>query len=69
MLFVKGVFTIALNPAAAMAVMGAGMMLGVVGTIASVAAVRLCMIVIPGLFRFMVNLCRKPFEKKGRWYR
>lgn len=63
-LFIKGVFIIAVNPAAAMAVMGAGMMLGVVGTIASVAAVRLCMIVIPGLFRFMVNLCRKPFEKK-----
>lgn len=63
-LFVKGTLMMVTNPAAAMAVMGTGMILGVVGTIATVAAIRLCMIVIPGLFRFMVNLCRKPFEKK-----
>ncbi len=63
-LFIKGMLTMAVNPAAAMAAMGAGMMLGVIGTIATVAAVRLCMIVIPGLFRFMINICKKPFERK-----
>lgn len=63
-LFTKGMFMMVANPAVAMAVMGTGMILGVIGTLATVAAVRLCIIVIPGLFRFMINLCRKPFEKK-----
>ena len=47
-----------------MAVMGVGMILGVIGTIATVAAIRLCMIVLPGLFRFVVELCRRPFQKR-----
>ncbi len=63
-LFVKGMLIMISSPAEAMAVMGAGMILGVVGTIATVAAVRLCMIVLPGMFRFVVNLCRKPFQKR-----
>lgn len=63
-LFVKGMLIMISSPAAAMAVMGVGIILGVVGTVATVAAVRLCMIVLPGLFRFVVNLCRKPFQKR-----
>ena len=63
-LFIKGMFIMISNPAAAMAVMGVGMILGVIGTIATVAAIRLCMIVLPGLFRFVVELCRRPFQKR-----
>lgn len=63
-LFIKGMLIMISNPAAAIVVMGTGLMLGVIGTIATVAAVRLCMIVLPGLFRFTVELCRKPFQKR-----
>lgn len=65
-LFIKGMFIMITNPAAAIVVMGTGMILGVIGTIATVAAVRLCMIVLPGLFRFMVELCRRPFQSRKK---
>lgn len=65
-LFVKGMFIMISNPAAAVAIMGAGMILGVIGTVATVAAVRLCMIVLPGLFRFTVDLCRRPFQRRRK---
>lgn len=62
--FVKGFLMTVASPAAAMMVMGAGMLLTVIGTIATVAAVRLCMIVLPGLVRFVAEICRKPFQKR-----
>lgn len=63
-IFIKGFLTMVINPAAAVMTMGVGMLLAVIGTIATVAAVRLCMIVLPGLFRFVVDLCRKPFQRR-----
>lgn len=65
-LFVRGMFMMISNPAAAVVVMGVGMILGVIGMVATVAAVRLCMIVLPGLFRFTVDLCRRPFQKRRK---
>lgn len=63
-LFIKGMIIMISSPATAIVVMGVGMILGVIGTVATVAAIRLCIIVLPGLFRFAVNLCRKPFQKR-----
>lgn len=62
--FVRGAFMIVTNTAVALAAMGTGLILAVVGVVAVVAAVRLCIIVLPGLFRFFVNLCRKPFQRR-----
>lgn len=63
-LFIKGCFLIISSLPAALALMGSGLILAVLGVIATVAAVRLCMIVLPGIFRFFVELCRKPFRKR-----
>lgn len=60
--FVRGIFLIVTNTAVALAAMGTGLILMVIGVVAVVAAVRLCIIVLPGLFRFFVNLCKKPFQ-------
>ena len=39
--------------------------LAVIGVIGTVACVKLCMVVFPSLFRWIVNLCRKPFHRKA----
>ncbi len=62
--FIRGVLLLVPDTAVALAAMGTGMILTVTGVIAVVAAVRLCIIVLPGLFRFFVNLCRRPFQKR-----
>lgn len=63
-LFVKGGFWIIVSIPAALSLMGIGLILAVIGVIGTVAAVRLCVIVWPGLFRFFVDLCRRPFQKR-----
>ena len=64
--FVRGIFLIVTNTAVALAAMGTGLILMVIGVVAVVAAVRLCIIVLPGLFRFFVNLCKMPFQRRKR---
>ncbi|MCP1102623.1 putative membrane protein [Aequitasia blattaphilus] len=46
------------------AVIGIGLILLAIGIVASVASVRLCMVGIPGICRFIVNVCRMPFNRK-----
>lgn len=63
-LFVKSIIMIPGNPAGAVMVMGTALLLAAGGSVATVAAVRICTIVVPGMFRFCVDLCRKPFRKR-----
>lgn len=50
---------------AAFLVGGIGLILFVVGMIAVVGTVKLCMIVYPAMLRGIVNLCRRPFYGKA----
>lgn len=61
----KGILTIGTGLAAACVITGIGLILAAIGCAATVGAIRLCTIVLPGMCRFIVNLCRKPFQKKG----
>lgn len=63
-LFVRGVFMGIASTPAALVIMGVGLLLVSLGVIATVASVKLCIVVLPGLFRFVVSLCRKPFHKR-----
>lgn len=63
-LFVAGAMTLLPDLPVGLALLGSGMIIGVVGVILTVASVRLCMIVLPGLFRFFVDLLRKPFHRR-----
>ncbi len=52
-------------PPAGMIVVGIGILLFVLGLIATVAAVKLCIIVYPAMLKGFVNLCRRPFYGKA----
>lgn len=58
---------IALIPeiAVGLALIGTGLILGVVGAIGTVAGVKLCIVVIPGICRGIVWIFRKPFHRKA----
>lgn len=63
-LLIRGVFLFVPSIGTSLIVMGIGMILAALGTVGTVVAVRLCMIVLPGMFRFVVELCRRPFHRK-----
>ena len=52
-------------PPASMIVTGIGILLFVLGLIATVGTVKLCMIVYPAMIRGFVNLCRRPIYGKA----
>lgn len=52
------------NIGAGLALFGAGMILIAVGAIGTVAGIRLCIIVFPGMIRGIVWILRKPFHRK-----
>lgn len=60
-----GLSKLILLPSAALLTTGIGLLIFVIGLVAAVAAVRLCMLVYPALFRFLVGICRKPFHRKA----
>lgn len=64
-LLVIGIATIVPELAAGLALTGIGLILGVLGTIALVASVKLCILVFPAIFRGIVWICRKPFHRKA----
>lgn len=59
-----GIGKLFFSPPVALLAIGFGLVIFVIGLVAVVAAVRLCMVIFPALFRFFVGLCRKPFHKK-----
>lgn len=62
--FCSGILVFVPAPAVGLVLIGAGLLAGAAGAVLTVAAVRLCMIVLPGLIRFAVELCRKPFHRR-----
>ena len=52
-------------PPAALVTAGIGILLFVFGLVATVGAVKLCIIVYPAMLREFVNLCRRPFYGKA----
>ncbi len=58
-------FALIVLPPAGMVVMGIGILLFVLGLMAAVGTVKLCMIVFPAVFRGFVDLCRRPFHRKA----
>ena len=60
----KGILAIGTSFAAACVITGIGLILAAIGCVATVGAIRLCTIAVPAMCRFIVNLCKKPFQKK-----
>lgn len=52
-------------PPAALVTAGIGILLFVLGLVATVGSVKLCIIVYPAMLRGFVNLCRRPFYGKA----
>lgn len=51
--------------AVGLALIGTGLILGVIGAIGTVAGVKLCIVVIPGICRGVVWIFRRPFHRKA----
>ena len=60
-----GIGSMFVNIGAGLALFGAGMILIAVGAIGTVAGIRLCIIVFPGMIRGIVWIFRKPFHRKA----
>lgn len=52
-------------PPIGLVVTGTGLIVSVLGVIATTAAVKLCIIVYPAVFRGIVNICRLPFHRRA----
>ena len=62
---VTGIISMFGEFAAGLALAGIGLILIPLGAIATVASVKLCIVVFPGIIRGIVWVCRKPFERKA----
>lgn len=63
--FCAGLSKLIALPSVALLTAGIGLLIFVIGLVATVAAVRLCMMVYPALFRFLVGICSRPFHRKA----
>lgn len=63
-LFIAGLTQIASALPVAFALIGTGMILFAAGLIGVVLLVRLCIIAFPVMFRGIVKICKKPFQRK-----
>lgn len=64
-LIVKGIIILIPDFVVGIGLLGIGLILTVFGTVFSVAVIRLCMIVLPAIFRAVVKLGRKLFHRKA----
>lgn len=64
-LICAGISKLIVIPSVALLTAGIGILISVIGLVATVAAVRLCMLIYPALFQFLVGICRKPFHRKA----
>lgn len=62
---VTGIISMFSEFAAGLALSGVGLILIPLGAIATVASVKLCIVVFPAILRGIVWLCRKPFTRKA----
>ena len=63
--FIAGLVSLVPQIAVGFALIGTGMILTVIGIVATVASVRLCTIVLPGIFRGIVWVIGRPFHRKA----
>lgn len=64
-LAVAGIGSLFTDVGVGLAVFGAGMIIIAIGAIGTVAGIRLCTIVFPGMIRGIVWILRKPFHRKA----
>lgn len=64
-IFILGLTKIFATLPVAFLTSGTGLIMFVIGLIATVAAVKLCMVMYPAIFRGIVNICRWPFHRKA----
>lgn len=62
---ITGIFVAIAVPPTALVTVGIGILLFVLGMIATVGAVKLCVVVYPAMIRGFVNLCRRLFYGKA----
>ncbi len=62
--FIFGIPALFTSPGVGLALLGGGLILSAVGAAAVVAGIRLCMIVLPGIIRGFVSVCRWPFQRR-----
>lgn len=60
-----GISKLVVLPSVALLTAGIGLLIIVIGLIATAAAVRLCMLVYPAMFRFLVGIFRRPLHRKA----
>lgn len=64
-LFILGMTKLLVALPSALLTSGSGLLLFVLGLVATVATVKLCMVIYPAMCRAMVSICRWPFQRKG----
>lgn len=64
-IFGVGVVHLFTEFAVGLALTGAGLIILLLGAIATVAAVKLCIVIVPGIIKGIVWICRKPFQRKA----
>lgn len=64
-LVVAGLVALIPEIAVGLALIGTGLILGVIGTVGTIAGVKLCIVMIPGICRGIVWICRKPFHRRA----
>lgn len=64
-LFFAGIAALIPEIAVGLALIGTGLILGVLGVVGTIGSVKLCIVAIPGIFRGIVWLVRKPFEGRA----
>lgn len=57
-----GIASLIPQVSAGLVLIGGGLITFVIGLVMTVAMVRACIIVLPGFFRGIINLIRKPFH-------
>ncbi len=63
--FIAGIVNLIPEIAIGLALIGTGLIFAVLGTIGTVASVKACIVVLPGIIRGFVWLCRRPFQRKA----
>ena len=62
---IAGLVSLVPELAVGFALIGTGIILTVCGVVATVASVRLCLIVLPGIIRGIVWVIGRPFQRKA----
>lgn len=64
-LIIAGIWCIVPELAIGLALIGSGLIVSVLGVLALVGSIKLCAMVFPAIWKGIVWICRKPFERKA----